>query len=207
MCHKCGCHIEGGGAARCLYGLYTAEVSTTNWPTVKTSIVEPHQNTLLVLFLWTAGGWCWVGGRFKGSRVLSSRKFHYPIDTDPPPSQRGLVRSHFSFSLQSVFQFFSFSAAALFTLVGCAVWQLQTSDRFLAEGIIMQLQMEEKVWYCYSGVGVRRRGIRFAIQCRNALWKLLCMGNLKRSCLKIHQISFSWPEGKVTLILSLALLT
>lgn len=48
-------------------------------------------NTLVVLFLWLAGGWRRVGDWIKGSRVLLSKKFHYPIDTDLPPSQHGLV--------------------------------------------------------------------------------------------------------------------
>lgn len=57
----------------------------------ETLYCEATSNTLVVLFMWSAGGWRWVGGWIKGSRVLLSTKFHYPIDTDLPPSQHFLV--------------------------------------------------------------------------------------------------------------------
>lgn len=129
------------GVYRCLYGLYKAGVTTPDWPTLKPSIVEPHQNTLVVLFLRPAGGWRWVGGRIKGSRVLLSRKFHYPIDPDLPPSQHCIVLyvSTFLSHWKPVF-FLSFPLFLYW-------WQLQKSALSLAEGTTVLLQMEEKVWY------------------------------------------------------------
>lgn len=110
---------------------------------LKLSIVESHQNTLVVLFLQPAGGWRWVGGWIKGSRVL----FHYPIDADLPPSQ-------FSLLLKTCF--------SVSVLCFCALrsWQLHRSALSLTGGIMVLLQSEEKDWCWYSSVGVRRWGVR-----------------------------------------------
>lgn len=119
-------------------------------------------NTLVVLFLRPTGAWWWVGGRIKGSRVPLSKKFHYPIDTDLPPSQRSLVLyvSTFLSHWKSVFSV----SLLLFCFCTLRSRQLQRSALSLAEGIIALLQMEEKVWYWYSSVGVRRWGVSFPIQ-------------------------------------------
>lgn len=80
-----------------------------------------------------------MGGRIKGSRVLLSAKFHYPIDTDLPPSQRGLVLCvcvcfHFSFLLLRVFCLFLFPCSLL----------MAAAEHSLADGIIALLQMEDR---------------------------------------------------------------
>lgn len=105
----------------------------------ETLYCEPHQNTLVVLLLRPAGGWRWVGGRIKGSRVLLSRKFHYPIDTDLPPSQRSLVLcvSTFLSHWKSVFQLLSSPRLLCFRTLRS--WQLRSSALSLAEGIIRGL--------------------------------------------------------------------
>lgn len=53
--------------------------------------MEPHQTPLLFCSCGPLGAGVWRGWRIKGSRVLLSRKFHYSIDTDLPPSQLSLV--------------------------------------------------------------------------------------------------------------------
>lgn len=133
---------------------------------LKPSIVETHQNTLVVLFLRPAGGWRWVsvgGVWIKGSRVL----FHYPIDADLPPSQCSpLLKICFSVSLL-------FSVSVLFSHGSCRdqlwVWPGWVGG-WVGGGIIVLLQTEEKVWYWYSSVGVRRWGSDF---CSSAAVEIL----------------------------------
>lgn len=78
--------------------------------------------------------------------MLLSPKFHYPMDVDLPPSQRGPVRSVSTFlsHWKSVFQLLPFASPPLF-LFAIRSWQLQRSGRRPAEGITVRLQTEEKV--------------------------------------------------------------
>lgn len=181
-----------------VYGLYTAGVRATDWPTLKPSIVKPHQNAL-VLLLRSIGGWWWWagGGGARRSRDLLSRKFHYPIGSDLPPSQLGLVLPVFPLFFlhwKSVFHFSS-------SLLCCALMAAAGISYDLAKegvgGITPHLQMEEKrsdidipvwEWVRRRRRRRKRRGFGFHIQYKNSNHcKRFSMGS--EGCLKTHQIS------------------
>lgn len=96
---------------RCLYGVYTAGVRTTDWPSLKNLYCAATSKDTRCSVPAAHLGLLLVGRGIRGSRVLLSRKFHYPIDSDLPPSQFPL----FSLSENLFFTFsplFCFMAAA-----------------------------------------------------------------------------------------------
>lgn len=132
-----------------LYGLFTAVVRTTEWSseTLHCGDASKHTCCSVPAARWglAMGEWgVWI----KGSRVL----FHYPIDADLPPSQCSLLLK-ICFSVSLLF-------SVLFSHGSCRD-QLWVWPGWVGEGIIILLQTEEKVWYWYSSVGVRRWGSDF----------------------------------------------